>query len=151
MEQLLLPVMLLGALGLMMWFSSRTRKQQAQAMSFLDDPQGGERVMTRSGMYGTLVEVDGDTVTLEIAPGVETQWVRAAIAKLVEEPPAVEDDEYEDDEYDEDEYEDDDARKTTGDDAVAEPVADRDGQHDDVQDGDGPAKPAGGAQDDPRA
>ena len=69
--------------------------------------------MTGSGLYGTIVAVDGDTITLESTPGNQTRWIRAAIAKLV--PPAddtlvddddVEDDTEYDDEYDETAYDD---------------------------------------------
>ena len=41
-------------------------------------------------MYGTVVAVDGDVVTLETAPGVTSRWLKPAIAKLVE-PPVVDD------------------------------------------------------------
>ena len=58
-------------------------------------------------MFGTVVEVDGDRVTLELSPGVTGQWTRHSIAMLVLPPiddgvDGAPDDEYEDEEYDED-------------------------------------------------
>jgi preprotein translocase subunit YajC len=47
--------------------------------------------MTGSGAYGIVVEVESDTVILELSPGVETRWAKAAIHKLVESDAAAED------------------------------------------------------------
>lgn len=73
-------------IGAMFLLSSRQRKAQKQQLSFRDDLQPGQRVMTGSGMYGTVVEVDGDEVTLESTPGTRSVWIKAAIARLVEPP-----------------------------------------------------------------
>lgn len=43
----------------------------------------GDEVMSGSGLYGTLVEIDGDTVLMQIAPGVEIKLARRAIAAKV--------------------------------------------------------------------
>ena len=82
--ELLLPFALV--LGVMWLMTSRTRKQQRAAADFRANLEVGQEVMTGSGLYGTIVEVDGDTITLESTPGTRTRWIRAAIAKLV--PPA---------------------------------------------------------------
>lgn len=89
MELIIILVIGVGA----MWFmSSRARKQQREASSFRDNLQPGQEVMTGSGLFGTVVSVEGDVVTLESTPGTETRWLKAAIAKLVD-PPVEEDDE----------------------------------------------------------
>ena len=82
--ELLLPFALV--LGVMWLMTSRTRKQQRAAADFRANLEVGQEVMTGSGLYGTIVDIDGDTVTLESTPGSRTRWIRAAIAKLV--PPA---------------------------------------------------------------
>ncbi len=46
----------------------------------------GDEVMSGSGLYGTLVEIDGDTVLLQIAPHVEIKLARRAIAARVVDP-----------------------------------------------------------------
>ena len=37
--------------------------------------------MTTTGLFATVVAIDADDVILEIAPGVETRWVKAAIGR----------------------------------------------------------------------
>ena len=121
MEMFIILALALGAMWLM---TSRTRKQQREAADFRANLQVGQEVMTGSGLYGTIVDVDGDTITLESVPGSQTRWIRAAIAKLV--PPAVDTDVEDDEEveYEDDEVADADAESTTDDYGVT-PGADR--------------------------
>ncbi|BDZ43480.1 hypothetical protein GCM10025865_27790 [Paraoerskovia sediminicola] len=88
------------AIGLLFFMSSRTRKQQRAQQDFRSQLQVGTEVMTQSGMYGTVVEIDevADVITLEAEPGgSRTRWLRAAIGKEVvqhvEEEPVDTDDE----------------------------------------------------------
>ncbi|MFC8733840.1 preprotein translocase subunit YajC [Luteimicrobium sp. NPDC057192] len=87
---IILLVLLVG----LFFLSRRTQKRQKDAQSFRSNLTPGQDVMTASGMLGTIVEVDGDEITIESTPGVRSRWVRAAIAKVVEptattEAPAV--------------------------------------------------------------
>jgi preprotein translocase subunit YajC len=43
----------------------------------------GQEVMTTSGLFGRLVELDTDSVVLEVADGVRLKWARPAIARVV--------------------------------------------------------------------
>ena len=79
------------AFGAMWLMSSRTRKQQRVAGDFRANLEVGNEVMTGSGLFGTIVEIDGDTITLESTPGNETRWIRAAIAKIVPLPDVADD------------------------------------------------------------
>ena len=83
------------AVGAMWLMSSRTRKQQREALDFRNHLVPGDEVMTGSGLVGTVVEVAGDIVTLESAPGSQTRWVLRAITQRFETPVAVDDDEVE--------------------------------------------------------
>ena len=83
-------IILLLALGAMWLMTSRTRKQQKEATAFRANLAPGQDVMTGSGLFGTVVAVEDDVVTLETSPGVTSRWLRPAIAKLVE-PPVEED------------------------------------------------------------
>jgi preprotein translocase subunit YajC len=83
-------VIIVVALGAMWLLQSRQRKMQREQLSFRDNLQPGQEVMTSSGMYGTVVAVEDDVITIESTPGNETRWIKAAIAKLVE-PPVEED------------------------------------------------------------
>lgn len=75
-------------LVVMFFMSSRTRKQQREAAEFRNNLTVGTKVMTASGMIGTVVDVDdsNDQVTIESFPGSPTTWLRAAISKKIEEP-----------------------------------------------------------------
>ena len=118
-----------GLMILLLWvMSSRTRKQQQRANSFRDSLAGGQEVMTGSGLFGTVVDVEGDVVTLETSPGVTSRWLKAAIAKLVEPPVEADDEEYDDDEYDddEDEYDDEDWEDAPEDEAASPQTPDED-------------------------
>ncbi|MBN9375916.1 MAG: preprotein translocase subunit YajC [Cellulomonas sp.] len=99
-------IVLLGA----MWFMSRrSRQQQQKAQEFRNNLKPGDEVMTHSGMLGTVVEVEGDNITLESGPGSRSRWIRAAIAKLIEPTTEVADvDDEADDQADDDYYEGDD-------------------------------------------
>lgn len=84
MDQLLLPLVLIGALVVMMYFSSKKRKKMAaDDKSMKDSIVPGTRIMTTSGLYATVTAMADDTVELEIAPGVRTTWVKAAIREVV--------------------------------------------------------------------
>ena len=82
----LLPLLLMfGLLGLMMFFMSRRqRRAQEQQLQLQNSLTVGDRVMTTSGLYGTIIDTSSDTtIGLEIAPGVETEWLRAAVREKV--------------------------------------------------------------------
>jgi len=77
-------------LVVMFFISSRTRKQQREAAEFRNNLVVGTKVMTASGMIGTVIDVDDSTdqVTIESFPGSPTTWLRAAISKKIDEPVA---------------------------------------------------------------
>lgn len=59
------------------------RKRQQEQLRMQNSLAPGMRVMTTTGLFGDVVAVDGEDVILEIAPGVETRWVKAAIGRVV--------------------------------------------------------------------
>ena len=80
-------IMLIG-----FWLVSRFANKQQQKM--LEEQQRhtakalvvGNWVKTRAGFYGTVVEIDGDVVTLATPLGDESLWEKSAILDA-EEPP----------------------------------------------------------------
>ncbi|GAA4575437.1 preprotein translocase subunit YajC [Planotetraspora kaengkrachanensis] len=62
------------------------RKRQQEQVQMQNNLVPGSRVMTTTGLFGTVSALKDDDVILEIAPGVETRWVKAAIGRVV--PPA---------------------------------------------------------------
>lgn len=90
MNQLLLPILMFAALGAMMFFGMRKQKRQvAETRRMQDALVPGTRVMTTSGLYATISSVADDTIELELAPGVRTTWVRAAVREVVVAAPSA--------------------------------------------------------------
>jgi preprotein translocase subunit YajC len=58
-------------------------KRRRDAMNMQATLGPGDEIQTVGGLFGTVVEVDGDAVTIEAAPGVELRFVRGAIARVV--------------------------------------------------------------------
>ncbi|WP_436500244.1 preprotein translocase subunit YajC [Actinokineospora sp. HUAS TT18] len=85
MNQALLPLLLVAVLAIPLVLGSRRQKKMmAQQQELQDSLAVGDRVMTTSGMYGTVSDTsDSATIGLEIAPGVETEWLRQAIREKV--------------------------------------------------------------------
>jgi|SRR5437868_1745612 len=59
------------------------RKRQQEAVKMQNSLSPGARVMTTTGLFATVVTVDNEDVILEVAPGVETRWVKAAIGRVL--------------------------------------------------------------------
>mgnify|MGYP003759923507 FL=1 len=76
---------MLAAMAGFMFFSIRNQKKRAAAMSEMQSSlEAGARVQLHAGLFATVVEADeGDTVKLEVAPGVVTEWNRLAIREVV--------------------------------------------------------------------
>ncbi len=84
MEQMLLPILMFAGLGGLMYFSMKKQKKVAAATRAMHDSLvPGARVMTTSGLHGTVTAVADDTIELEIAPGLRTTWVRAAVREII--------------------------------------------------------------------
>ena len=85
----LLMIVLLVFVGGMLFLSSRTRKKQLAAQQEkLNSIVPGVRVTTIAGLQGTVTAIADDTMELEIAPGVRTTWLRAAVRDVVVAPDA---------------------------------------------------------------
>jgi preprotein translocase subunit YajC len=97
-------IIMIAAVVVLMTFMSRKQKRTMQAQQNLQSSLTiGDRVMTTSGLYGTVVNTDDDsTIDIEVAPGMTTTWLRAAVREKVDltpdEGPEAEqiDDEFED-------------------------------------------------------
>lgn len=70
---LLLPLLLIAFL----FFSQRRRQKKMQQMQA--ELEVGSRVITTTGLFGTIAGMDETTVQLEAAPGVVLQWDRRAV------------------------------------------------------------------------
>lgn len=98
MDQLILPL-LLALLFVPLFLSFRKqRRQYAEMQQLQNSLEAGDRVMTTSGMQATIISTGDDTVDLEIAPGVVTTWVRAAVREKIVPPAATTESDTSDDE-----------------------------------------------------
>ena len=93
---LILILIVVVAFYLLMIRPQQRRRQQAQQQQNTVGP--GARVRTTAGMYATVVDVDGDDVILEVAPGVEVRYMRRAVMDVVSPAETVEEDTVEEDE-----------------------------------------------------
>jgi preprotein translocase subunit YajC len=80
-----LPFLTIILLFVVMYFMlirpQQKRRREAEEMQASLGP--GDQVVTIGGLYGTVTSVDDESVMLEVAPGVQTRYVRAAIARVV--------------------------------------------------------------------
>jgi preprotein translocase subunit YajC len=92
MNQLLLPLLLMAVVAVPLVMGSRKQKRAAAAAQELQNGLSeGDRVMTTSGLYGTVADTSSETtIDVEIAPGVVTTWLRQAVREKVQ--PEVEED-----------------------------------------------------------
>lgn len=84
-----LMIILFAGLGLMMFMTIRKQKKMVQQQQELQDSiETGDRVVTTSGLYGTVADAsDPTTLKVEIADGVVTEWLRQAIREKVGDDP----------------------------------------------------------------
>ena len=87
MQFLIIMVLMLGVMYVLMIRPQRQR--QAQQQSMIDGCGVGDDVLTTGGIYGTITQVDGDDVVVEIAPTITVHMTRRGIAAVL--PPEEED------------------------------------------------------------
>jgi preprotein translocase subunit YajC len=62
------------------------KKRQNQQRQLMSELRVGDEVLTAGGIYGTILELEEDLVTVEIAPRTEVRVARRAIAGVTREP-----------------------------------------------------------------
>ena len=85
-------LILIPLIAVMVWLmiipQRRQMKEQRQLLATLAE---GDAVLTSSGIYGVVTELDGDVMYLEVAEGIELKMAKAAVTKrIVDEPAASE-------------------------------------------------------------
>ncbi len=77
----LLPLMLM--FGIMYFLVIMPQQRQRKKMQeMLSAVKNGDKVVTTSGIYGTINGIDGDTFILKVADNVKIRIARAAIAQV---------------------------------------------------------------------
>jgi preprotein translocase subunit YajC len=77
----LIPLMLMfGIMYFLVIMPQQRQRKKVQEM--LSAIKNGDKVVTTSGIYGTINGMDGDTIILKIADNVKIRIARAAIAQV---------------------------------------------------------------------
>lgn len=86
LSSLMFPLLLV-LLAVPLFLSARKQKRaMAEQKNLQDSLAPGDKVMTTSGLYGTVADASHDTtIDIEISEGVVTRWLRAAIREKVAE------------------------------------------------------------------
>ena len=69
------------------------KRRQNEQQQMISELQVGDEVLTAGGIYGTVTQLDDERVTVEIAPKLEVEVSRRAIAGVTREPEEPEQDE----------------------------------------------------------
>ena len=78
---ILFLLLLFGVVYFLMIRPQQKRRREAQAMQNQLGP--GDQIVTIGGLHGTIVSIDDDVATLEVAPGVQVKFARQAIARTL--------------------------------------------------------------------
>lgn len=81
MESLLLPALIVGFLYFFM-IAPQRRKMKAHRL-LLNSLREGDEVLTNSGIFGAVAEVEDSVIWLEVAPEVELKVQKASIVSVV--------------------------------------------------------------------
>jgi preprotein translocase subunit YajC len=79
----LMPLLLVGVLFFFLLILPE-RKKQKQRQAMLDAIKKGDRVMTTSGIYGTVVTTTSEIAVLQVSDNVRMRFARAAIQSVIE-------------------------------------------------------------------
>jgi preprotein translocase subunit YajC len=77
-----LPLVVIVAAFYFFLIRPQTKRRRAQAQ-MQSTVRPGARVLTTNGMYATVVSVDDDGMLLEIAPGVQTRFVKQSVMQVL--------------------------------------------------------------------
>ena len=73
-------IIVMGIFYVVLFLPQQRQRKKTQAM--LAALKNGDKVVTTSGIYGTVNGLDGDTVILKIADQVKIRVLRSAIAQV---------------------------------------------------------------------
>jgi preprotein translocase subunit YajC len=78
-------LIIIVAIFAVMWlFVIRPQKRRQLAQkSLLENVSEGDEILTAGGLYGTVRSVQGDEVTLEVAPGTNVRLAKRAVAAIL--------------------------------------------------------------------
>ena len=91
----LLPLVLMVGVFYFLLIRPQQRRARSQRQ-LLESLDVGDEVVTIGGIFGTVRALDDDEVTIEVAPNIELQFLKSAIARKL----VLDEDEYDEPEED---------------------------------------------------
>ncbi|MFA5779798.1 MAG: preprotein translocase subunit YajC [Elusimicrobiota bacterium] len=85
----LMPIFLIFIVFYFLLIRPQSKKQK-EHQKMLDNLKKGDRVITASGLYGTVHEIQGNIVKLKISENVNVQMLKSAISAVINETPQIE-------------------------------------------------------------
>jgi preprotein translocase subunit YajC len=79
-------IVVIAVLVVWLLFVRPQRKKQSQQQQMVSELRVGDEVLTAGGIYGTILAIDDDQITVEIAPQTQVRVARRAIAGVMTEP-----------------------------------------------------------------
>lgn len=79
---MLVTLIMFASIFLIMYFLMirPAQKRQKEHQKMLETLKKGDRVITSSGIHGTIVDMDGSTITLQVSDNCKIQFEKTAIA-----------------------------------------------------------------------
>ncbi|HEY3208749.1 MAG TPA: preprotein translocase subunit YajC [Actinomycetota bacterium] len=77
---ILLFFVVMGGIFYLLLIRPQQRQRRAQR-SLVEGLDVGDEVITMSGIFGTIRAVDEESITLEVAPGIEMKFLKGAVAR----------------------------------------------------------------------
>lgn len=78
---MVMTLVMFGSLILIMYFLMirPQQKRQKEHQKMLESIKKGDRVITHSGIHGTVTDIDGNVYTIQIADNVKVQFEKSSI------------------------------------------------------------------------
>lgn len=79
----IVTMVMFGAMFVVMYFFMirPQQKKQKDAVKFRESLKKGDQVVTIGGLHGKIVDIDGDTITLDVDRGVKLKFEKSAISQ----------------------------------------------------------------------
>ncbi len=76
-------ILIVGLIAIFYFMLIRPQqKRMRQQMELMNNLRPGDEIMTSSGIYGTVTEVEEDTILLEVSEDVEIRVAKSAVARI---------------------------------------------------------------------
>lgn len=78
-----LIIVVVGLVAVWLLFVQPAKRRQRVQRELLETIEPGAEILTAGGLYATVVEADGDDLTIELAPGTKVRLDRRAVAAVL--------------------------------------------------------------------